>query len=178
MSLSDSFKQTLETIIYILNNILYETVLVKVQVFSVIISAVLLFVLIYLLIKTETFQSKLANIKTAVRGGDIPREVIFQKWVEIEKKLNSNYASDWKLAVIEADSVLDNLIQSLGYRGDTMGERMKNIKPGQFPYLEDAWRAHKVRNFLAHDAGYNFSQQAAVRTIGIYKKIFKEFGME
>ena len=177
MSLSDLFKNSLESIINVLNGILYETALAKVQFFVGIFSVLLLLFWIYLLIKTETIQSKFINVKKAVKGGDIPREIIFQKWLEVEQKLNSDYASDWKLAIIGADSILDRLIQSLGYNGDTMGERMKNIKPGQFPYLEEAWRAHKVRNFLAHDAAYELSRQATARTIEIYQKIFREFGM-
>ncbi|OGZ62140.1 MAG: hypothetical protein A3H51_00180 [Candidatus Spechtbacteria bacterium RIFCSPLOWO2_02_FULL_38_8] len=177
MSLSDLFKNSLENIIDVLNSILYETALAKVQFFVAIISALLFVFWVYLIIKTETIKSKFVSVKKAVKGGDIPREIIFQKWAEVEQKLNSNYASDWKLAIIGADSILDRLIQSLGYNGETMGERMKNIRPGQFPYLEEAWRAHKVRNFLAHDATYELSRQAAIRTIEIYKNIFTEFGM-
>ena len=178
MNLVDLFTISLEDITEILNKILYSTPLLVVQFFSAVISVVLIVLWFRLIAKTEVFKSKTSDLQKAFRGEVKSFGDIFRKWSEVENKLQSNYASDWKLAVISADSMLDKLIQSLGYKGDTMGERMKRIKPGQFSYLDDAWRVHKVRNFLAHDANYELSHQSAVRTIEIYRKIFKGFGMK
>lgn len=178
MSFVDLFLNALDGTIEILDDILYSRPLSIVQFFSAFVSGLLLLFWIRLLIKTEKIKSKFTKVQTAVRGESLRAEQIFSNWLQVESKLNSNYASDWKLAIIEADSILDRLIESLGYKGDAMGDRMKKIRPGQFPYLDEAWRVHKVRNFLAHDAAYELRRNAAVRTIDIYRKIFKEFGME
>lgn len=178
MSLIDLFTTSLEDITEILNEVLYSTPLLWVQFFSAVISVILIVLWFRLVAKTEVFKSKKTTLQKAFKGEVRSFDDIFHQWGGVENKLQSNYASDWKLAVIAADSMLDKLIESLGYNGDTMGERMKRIKPGQFPYLDDAWRVHKVRNFLAHDASYELSHQSATRTIEIYRKIFREFGME
>jgi len=178
MSLVDLFLRSLEDVIEILDGILYSRPIVIIQLFSAVISALFLILWIRLLVKTETIKSKVGNVQKAFRSDNLSTKDVFSNLSRVDLKLQSNYVSDWKLAIIEADSILDQLIQALGYKGDTMGDRMKNIRPGQFPYLDEAWRVHKVRNFLAHDPNYELSRQAVLRTIDIYKKIFREFGME
>jgi len=178
MSLVDLFTTSLEDVTEILNDFLYSTPLLWVQFFSAVISVILIVLWFRLAVKTELLKKKTTNLQKVFKGEARTFGDIFLHWPEVENKLQSNYASDWKLAVISADSMLDKLIESMGYNGDTMGERMKRIRPGQFPYLDDAWRVHKVRNFLAHDANYELSYRSAQRTIEIYRRIFREFGMK
>lgn len=54
---------------------------------------------------------------------------------------------------------------------------MKNIEASDFPYLEEAWRAHKMRNAIAHKGtDYEISRSEAEQSINIYHRIFKELG--
>jgi hypothetical protein len=77
------------------------------------------------------------------------------RWEKVEQLFASPNSSDWRLAIIEADAMLDELIISLGYPGANLGERLKGIQRGDFPTLNEAWEAHKVRNRIAHE-GMNF----------------------
>jgi hypothetical protein len=101
-----------------------------------------------------------------------------QRWEQVEEYMRSPSASDWKVAILEADNILDDIILRLGYHGETLGERMKNIEPSDFPHLDEAWKAHKTRNDIAHKGGADFvlSRTLAERTINIYHRIFKELG--
>ncbi len=78
-----------------------------------------------------------------------------ERWEKVEKLFASPNSSDWRLAIIEADAMLDDLVTSLGYPGANLGERLKGIQRGDFPTLNEAWEAHKVRNRIAHE-GMNF----------------------
>ena len=101
-----------------------------------------------------------------------------ERWERVEEYMRSPSASDWKVAILEADNILDEIVERLGYRGETLGERMKNIEPSDFPFLDDAWKAHKTRNDIAHKGGPDFvlSRTLAERTINTYHRIFKELG--
>lgn len=92
--------------------------------------------------------------------------------------LDSLNPNDWKLAIIEADIILDDVLKQHGYPGASLGERLKSISPQQLGSLQDAWEAHKVRNRIAHDgADFVLTKRLADETIARYRRVFAEFGV-
>jgi hypothetical protein len=90
----------------------------------------------------------------------------------------SSNPNDWKLAIIEADIILDDILKKQGYAGNSLGERLKSIAPSQLESLQDAWEAHKVRNNIAHQgADFILTQRLAQETITKYQRVFTEFGV-
>lgn len=90
----------------------------------------------------------------------------------------SDHPNDWKLAIIEADIILDDILKKRGYAGNSLGERLKSISPHQLASLNDAWEAHKVRNRIAHDgADFILTKRIAETTIAQYQRVFAEFGV-
>jgi c-di-AMP phosphodiesterase-like protein len=90
----------------------------------------------------------------------------------------SSNPNDWKLAIIEADIILDDILKQQGYAGNSLGERLKSIAPSQLESLQDAWEAHKVRNNIAHQgADFILTQRLAQETITKYQRVFTEFGV-
>ncbi len=77
------------------------------------------------------------------------------RWEYIEKMFASPNSNDWRVAIIEADAMLDELVQSYNFPGDTLAERLKNASPRVMPTLQSAWQAHLVRNRIAHE-GINY----------------------
>lgn len=96
------------------------------------------------------------------------------RWDEIEKHINSTREAEWKFAVIEADKLVDELLKNAGFAGDTMGDRLMNIQPGQLTTLQGLWEAHKIRNRLVHDTNYFLRYTEAKRAVGLYEKTLKE----
>ena len=96
-------------------------------------------------------------------------------WQVVENHLLSETQAEWRIAVLEADTMLDEAVLRTGAVGDTLGERLKSLDPGDFQTLQDAWDAHKIRNMIAHE-GINFqlTQREAKRVIDLYKKVLKE----
>ena len=97
---------------------------------------------------------------------------------DILKHILSDNPNDWKLAIIEADIVLDETLKQAGYSGVSLGERLKSISPAQLSSLDDAWTAHKVRNQIAH-AGADFilTHRTAEDTIKRYRSVLRELGV-
>ena len=96
------------------------------------------------------------------------------RWDEIEKHINSIREAEWKFAVIEADKLVDELLKGAGFHGDTMGDRLMNIQPGQLTTLQGLWEAHKIRNRLVHDVNYFLRYTEAKRAVSLYEKTLKE----
>lgn len=99
-----------------------------------------------------------------------------ERWQAIVKHIKSDNSTDWRIAIIEADNMLDQLTVKLGLVGADLGERLKNTNPNHFKNLDNAWEAHKVRNRIAHEGlSYNLSYREAKKTIELYESVFKEF---
>lgn len=97
---------------------------------------------------------------------------------DITKHIASNNPNDWKLAIIEADIILDETLKEKGYNGVSLGERLRSISPAQLQSLDDAWQAHKVRNQVAHGgADFVLTRRLAEETIKQYRRVFAEFGI-
>lgn len=108
---------------------------------------------------------------------DAERSSKNERWDRIQALVASENPGDWKLAVLEADIILDRLIAALyPTAGDNLGERMKAIEPSDFLTLDKAWEAHKVRNMIAHEgADFILTNREARRVITLFEDVFKEF---
>lgn len=99
------------------------------------------------------------------------------RFSDIEKHIASDNPNDWKLAIIEADIILDETLKKIGYNGVSLGERLKSISPNQLTCLDDAWQAHKIRNQIAHGgADFVLTKHLAEETIKRYRRVFTELG--
>ncbi len=112
--------------------------------------------------------------KIIVKGPDNSRKN--EKWESVLSHGNSANPSDWRLAIIEADTILDEMLKTLGYMGENLGERLKAVDPANFNTIDDAWEAHKVRNKIAHEGSdFQLGRDDARKVLGMYEKVFKEF---
>ena len=101
-----------------------------------------------------------------------------ERWEKVLGLMNSSNSSDWRLAIMEADVMLEELLSKLGLHGDSLGEMLKSADSNTFSTLDEAWDAHKVRNQVAH-AGTDFqlTDRETKRVIAQFEKVFKEFGL-
>lgn len=100
------------------------------------------------------------------------------RWKHVLGLIESPSESDWRMAIIEADSMLDELLQDKGYSGDTLGERLKSARSDSFASLDNAWAAHEVRNKIAHSGSdFSLSQLEARRIMRLYETVFEELGL-
>ena len=100
-----------------------------------------------------------------------------EHWSKTLNYLFSQHSSDWKLAIIEADSMLFDLMGQLGFQGENLGDRLKLANQNNFPNLTIAWEVHTIRNRIAHEGlAFELSQHEAKRVIALYEQIFHEYG--
>ena len=104
----------------------------------------------------------------------LPLQNLRDYWTQLALRLNYQDEAQWKLAVIEADNLFDHVLTLLGYQGESMGERLQKIKPGDFRNLNEVWQVHKIRNALVHDPTFSLSYQQADNVIKTYEKALKE----
>lgn len=96
---------------------------------------------------------------------------------EISKKFSEIESMDPKLAIIEADKLVDTVLKKSGIKGETLGERLRNAqKLISRDVYSNMWEAHKVRNQIVHDHDFNINSVDTTLVIHRMKKFLIEIG--
>lgn len=99
------------------------------------------------------------------------------RWHYVETLIESPNESDWRVSIIEADSMLEELLRQRGFAGDTLSELLEGAKGGGFSTIQGAWDAHVVRNQIAHQGlDFPLTQVEGRRVIKMYQNTFEELG--
>ena len=99
------------------------------------------------------------------------------RWQHVEELMNTDDSGSWRLAIIEADSILEDALDARGITGDSIGEKLKNSTPGDLSSLQAAWDAHQTRNRIAHEGSeYDLTPRDARRAFQSYEIVLKELG--
>ena len=98
-------------------------------------------------------------------------------WLVIKQQLAGKQPSQLRQALITADKALDAALSDVVI-GGTMGERLKNSR-----HLFDntlynkLWGAHKMRNALVHESGYEPPHHMITRGVDDIKRGLKSLGV-
>jgi hypothetical protein len=85
------------------------------------------------------------------------------RWIEIEQLCAKN--DTWPLAIINADTLLDEVLKKRRCKGKTMGERLVAAQH-DLSSNDTVWFGHKLRNKIVHEEMsrlYRKDVQAALR---------------
>ena len=160
---------------------LVAPVLFYLKIFSFVFSVFMLGAILFLLWKYSALNKKLREPlkppKEIFYGvSHAPERYVNPKWAKVLEHINSPNSSDWKLAILEADIMLSDALDKMGYRGATMSDKLKSIEPSDFDTLQEAWEAHKIRNAIAHEGSdYTINKPEAERVVKLFQKVFEEF---
>lgn len=163
-------------------NTIFET-LSSIWSFMVVLSWLVSFLLIFGIIYAYIRHGQLGDVMTEILRRQEEafarlhkKDVKNLRWQDVLAHVESDRPNDWKLAIIEADIILGEMLDKLGYAGSTIGEKLKSASPTSFTTINQAWRAHNVRNRIAHEgADFSLSQHEAKQTISEYRMVFEEF---
>lgn len=102
---------------------------------------------------------------------------IKKEWETISLYLSQKQPSQLKQAIIMADKCLDNALRDI-VPGENMGERLKNAvdKFDKITYNK-IWEAHKVRNNIVHESGYEPPYFVVTQNVQYIKEGLKSLGV-
>ncbi len=135
---------------------------------------ILAFDIIILLLRMGKFTTEVRKFFKGTGMKTIPKGQILKQWQMITQKAHSSNANDRKISIIEADKLLDDILKQIGYKGETMADRLKKLVPFKYAYLENVWFAHKIRNRIAHEPAYEIDEFTTQKCSEGYEKFFQE----
>lgn len=155
----------------------WDPYLPTIKVISAIISLIFFTGIIILVVKLNYVGMKVKQYREILSGDGISKQRTVKIWKQILADLNSGEPGRRKVAIIEADKAFDEVLKLSGYKGENMSERLKQLTSAQISNIDDIWVAHKIRNQIAHESGFELSHPNAVRIIEFYSVAFKQLGL-
>jgi len=101
----------------------------------------------------------------------------FKQWGRVIKRLEKRKEAEYKMAIIEADSLLEDVLRKMNYEGETIKDLLEQIDSKIIPNIEEVWQAHKFRNNIVHDPSYELTYEQAKKIISIYEQTFRDLQM-
>lgn len=104
-------------------------------------------------------------VRKMMRGRTLPaalRRRLMTAFVQVEQ------VPDAHRRVLDAEKILDQALTALGFSG-TFGEKLTKAGP-RFSDREAVWRAHKLRNRIAHEAGITVAASDADRAVAAFRR--------
>ena len=141
---------------------------------SFVLSLIFVFLIVWSIVK---FRQIISSIKTPTKEPIFVMEATpesLEKWRKILEKGRSSDENERKFAIIEADTLIEKILDLAGYHGENLGERLKGVERGDIESLDDIWEAHKIRNRIAHEAGFKLSPESAELALSRFEKALKE----
>ncbi|MBA2279320.1 hypothetical protein H0V99_02690 [Candidatus Saccharibacteria bacterium] len=104
---------------------------------------------------------------------DLNRKYYQKKWRELQKLCARS--ETWPMAIILADSLLDEALKKRRFKGKTMGERM--VAAQRAMTGNDAmWFAHKMRNKLVHEVDTKLSEKDVKNALIGIRQALRDLG--
>jgi hypothetical protein len=110
-------------------------------------------------------------------GSGMTKAQIAERWTVIEA-MAAGGGNGLRQAVSESDKLLDQALINAGAHGNSLGERLKSARSmfSSYSIYDGAWKAHKLRNALAHEVGFDLVVSQAKEALRDFQRAIKDLG--
>jgi len=117
------------------------------------------------------------HLRVGIKGMNITtvtKNKMRKRWNKVESLLKSGNASEYKLAIIEADAIADEILAGIGYKGANMAEKLEQIGSAHLDdHLESLKGVHQIRNRIVHETDFEVDERLARTAVGVYENFLK-----
>lgn len=144
----------------------------------ILVSAALAYGFAYALYQAWRFRPKFEFDEKKVKKMFTLRDAVMkERWHSIERKFELGTPDAARIAVIEADALVDTALKAMSVEGEHLADRLSNLDPEEVTTINRVWRAHRMRNDLVHTPGFMLSPEDAKLAIDDYEAFLREIEM-
>ncbi len=155
----------------------YQSSLLPLQTLSIFLTLFFVTSGLYFMIVTGWLSYRVNLARTVLFKTNLSKKRVIKGWKTIKTRMVAGDENSLKLALIEADNILDEALRQAGIQGEGLGDRLKQLTAAQLTNIDDIWQAHKLRNRLVHEANFRLDRDLAERALAIYEAAFQELGI-
>ena len=149
--------------------------LLLLEIIFIIVSIVLVIMISYFIYATPWIKYRfLYDLMEFMTARPYGAKKVKGSWQRIVERLETNDEAEYKLALIEADEMLNIILNKMGYAGISLGERLKQLTNATLPNIEEIKRAHQIRNNIIQDPDYQINLETTKEILTIYEQAFRE----
>lgn len=100
-----------------------------------------------------------------------------KNWQKIKKRTELELEAEYRLAIIEADAMLEEVLTRIGYTQKTLDEKIDSMTIVELKNIEDLKIIRKIRNSIVHDPSYRLTLDKTKEALLIYENSLKELGV-
>ncbi|MBI4139149.1 hypothetical protein HY479_03300 [Candidatus Uhrbacteria bacterium] len=105
----------------------------------------------------------------------ISRQEVKSRWENI-RNTSRQGTMGAKLAILEADALLDAALKSMTMPGESLAERLR-VARYKYPKLNKVWWAHKLRNQLVHESSFQVGSRQAKQALDEFERALKTLNL-
>lgn len=159
---------------YITSPELQETLL-PLKVISLFLSLFFLAFIIFALLKTKWLEfSFLEDLSELLTFRPYGFRKIAASWKKIIKRIDARDQSEYKVAIIEADGMLNEILQKMGFIGKSLDDKLKQLDSNILSNIDQVWEAHNLYNDIINDPDFKLGKEETQKVLNIYEQALKE----
>ena len=164
--------------IYFISSSQIQDMLFPVKLVFIFCAVFFLIMVIYFMLNSSWLQFKfLEDVTEFFSWQAYGQRELSKQWDRIKKRIESGAESDYKLAIIDADDFLGEVLDSGGYDGKDFEESIKKAGRMITPILDDVLKAHETRNSIVYNPDFKISADQAKKVLDTYESAAKSIGM-
>jgi len=177
------FGKVYEVLLVIWNFVVNSDTWTVIGVISSLVSILCIAIIIFSLVRLFEIQEEEAReidheIHEAIEKSKEKERGENPRWHYILTLSESPNESDWRVAVLEADNMMEEVLQERGFAGETVSELLEAASGSGFLTIQNVWEAHNIRNQVAHEGSeFPLSQIEGRRVIRMYQTFFEELSV-
>ena len=117
------------------------------------------------------------GIKKAKKMLTVREKLVTDRWNSMVAKLAINSSEAAKVAVIEADNLVNDVLKELEVEGADLPERLSNLELDELKSDEAVFAAHQLKKELTEVPGYVVSVDDGKKAVAAYEAFLKELGL-
>lgn len=163
--------------IYFISSPQIQDMLFPVKLVFVFFAMFFLCAVIYFMINSSWLQYKfLEDVTEFFSWQAYGLRAISKRWKKIKEKLDTGVEAEYKLAIIEADDFLAEMLDDRGFAEKTFEESVKKAGKGMLPNLEEILSAHEIRNSVVYNPDFKVSAEMVKNILAVYEKTVNNLG--
>ena len=106
---------------------------------------------------------------------DFGQKKWWRRWNKIKRTLQKGTSeAQWKLGLIEASKMLDEVLQKGGLGVGALDDRLKRLTEEDISNLPQLFEAYGVCQDIVRDPDYRLAKEKAEEVMEIFEKTFKD----
>ena len=164
--------------IYFISSSQIQDMLSPVKLVFIFCSVFFLIFVIYFMVTSSWLQYKfLEDVSEFFSWQAYGQREMSKQWDKIKKRIESGAESDYKLAIIDADDFLGEVLDNRGYDGKDFEESIKKAGRLITPIFNDVLNAHEIRNSIVYNPDYKLSADQAKKILATYESTINSIGL-